>query len=405
MKKRNNTIAFIIRYHTLALLLFNSATLYASRLEVGEDLIIKEDISEDLYLAAEEVHFSGELRGDINVAGGEITVSGSISQDAAAAGGTIHFDADVMDDAKILGGQVDIKGEIKGDLLVAGGYLVIHEEARIGGDLYIAGGNVKVLGRIEGSLYAAGGDLLLSGGVGRDLTLRGGEAVLGGEVLGESSISANRLTLKPSARFHSALNYWSEDEVDFSPNMAGGAEARFDHELQPEGGHVPDFFMFFIFSFLLLALFSSLITLYVLNRFLEAPLSRAAQGLRGDFLKSLGSGVLYFIFTPILILLLFITVIALPFGILAAAIYGVTILFIRPAAAVIAAHWLQQRSQEPAQWSFLKQYMVSFGLYLGFVFLFFIPILGWAVSAILIAASAGSIINLLVAAMRAKKSE
>lgn len=111
----------------------------------------------------------------------------------------------VNDDLYIAGGDVSILGNIRGDVIAAGGNLLLNgsisEDAIIvggqiqvlspvGDDLRMVGGSISVGERVTGDLVVAGGNikLLSSGSVGGDVVIAGGRAVIEGPVSGNVRI-------------------------------------------------------------------------------------------------------------------------------------------------------------------------------------------------------------------------
>ena len=92
--------------------------------------------------------------------GPKVEITDPVEGGVSAAGGEIIVGAPVGGNARLAGGKVTVKGEIKGTLKVAGGYIII--DAPVGGDATIAGGKLELgpNARIAGSLTFRGGELV-----------------------------------------------------------------------------------------------------------------------------------------------------------------------------------------------------------------------------------------------------
>ncbi|MES0491332.1 MAG: polymer-forming cytoskeletal protein [Leptospirales bacterium] len=366
--------------------------LYASEIKTGKNVTIDEMLGEDLYAASDNVTVISIIQGDANLVGKVITVTSGVSGDLNIIGSEVKIVSNVGDDIHLLGKTGSITGTIDGDVFVAAGDLVIEKNSLIKGDLYIAGGDIKIYGKINGSVFIVGGDVVLAGETGKELKLQAGNTTIIGSIHGKATIGSNQLKIDPQARFYSDVEYWSENDVDFGKSVIAG-EARYSAEL--EQTFKPPYK--FIIIFILLWLASSAFTIYLLNRIFGTFFKESSVYLKEKFLASFGTGILYFIVFPILIVILAITVVAFPFAVVFAFVYTLTFMFARPISAIMATYWLQNRLGK--EWSRKRIFITGYGIYLGIVFIRFIPIIGWLAEAVFISACIGSGIHV----MRRKK--
>ena len=83
------------------------------------------------------------------------------------------------DDVFMAGGDLRISEPISGDAILAGGR--ITTSGAVGGDQVAAGGQVDLGANIDGGVYAAGGRVLLDGKVARNARIAGGKVEVGPE--------------------------------------------------------------------------------------------------------------------------------------------------------------------------------------------------------------------------------
>jgi hypothetical protein len=131
---------------------------------------------------AQSTQLGGKLRagGDIEVPAGE-TVQG----DLYAAGGTVRIEGTVDGDLVAWGGQVQVLGEVTGDVIAGSGNVDIS--GRVGGDARVGAGQVTVGGTVGEDLVVGSGQLTLtsSGEVGEDLIFGTGQTTIDGRVEGD----------------------------------------------------------------------------------------------------------------------------------------------------------------------------------------------------------------------------
>jgi len=104
------------------------------------------------------------------------TVTRKIGDDLFMAGGDLRVGEAVAGDAILAGGEIVTSGAIRGDQVVAGGQLRLG--ANTDGGLYAAGGRVHLDGRIGRNARVAGGEVE----VGPDADVQGGLRIGGGRV-------------------------------------------------------------------------------------------------------------------------------------------------------------------------------------------------------------------------------
>jgi cytoskeletal protein CcmA (bactofilin family) len=141
----------------------------------GETVVERGNIDDDYYAAGGVVDIDAEVAGDVIVAGGELYIGHLIEGDVIAAGGTLKIRGEIKDDIRISGGDLNIDATIGDDLAAAGGSITLAPGTSVGGDAWLAGGEVHIAGTILGNLKVAGGNIRLSGTVRGDVELEGGE--------------------------------------------------------------------------------------------------------------------------------------------------------------------------------------------------------------------------------------
>ena len=131
-------------------------------------------------------------------------------------GGEVRITEAVEGPLRIIGGEVTVDAPVKGSVKVAGGNVTLGPAAVVSGDVAIAGGNVTVEGAIKGKLRAAGGNVRING-----------------PVDGDASIAAGKLELAPNARIEGKLRFRGEElRQDPAAQVKGGVdqEAGVAHE-------------------------------------------------------------------------------------------------------------------------------------------------------------------------------
>lgn len=86
---------------------------------------------------------------------------------------TIAKDEVIHGDLFVAGGQVRVAGTVEGDLFLAGGDVEVS--GHVLGDLISSSGSLRVNGQVDGNVRSYAGNLMLKGTVGRSVTVAGGD--------------------------------------------------------------------------------------------------------------------------------------------------------------------------------------------------------------------------------------
>gem|GEM_PF-603612 len=353
----------------------------------GPGVIVKDD----LYVAGKIINITREVQGDLLAAGGDISVSKKVSQDLMAAGGTINITSDVGDDMRVAGGEIFIKSKIGGDLVIFGGTVILDAASVVGRDLIITGGEVVVHGRVIGNVRAKGGRITLNGVVDGNLIAEAGELHLNGRVLGYSKVSGEEVHLGSSAKFGKKVEYWSPagpmsfgaaaTDTLFSPSLERQQNGKKTHQAKVMLAST-----FMAFSFLAAALVMGLLIIITKKYFADV-----ATQLRKDPWWSLLYGFLYVIVTPVLSVILMITIIGLPLGLFFFFGYIFSLVFALPVTALVVGKLLQIKYKK--KWGKGMFFLVSVGVLVVLKLLAVIPLIGLLIKLLLILAVLGALMT------------
>lgn len=387
---------YLWRLLTLPLFVMVSTVILAQKTTVktGDNVRISEPMAGNTYVAAGEVFIDSTIAGDLIGAVGSVQIQANIWKDILLIGGKINLAAEAGEDVRILGGNILISRPIKGDLLIAGGEVLITDEATIGGNVIVAGGNATVRGIVNGDLYIAGGEVQLTGKVGGDLRAHTGRLSLQGSVDGSSKIVAQDLIIGGEARFAQEVRYWTKaGNIEFGGSLDSNTTATFDNSLRPgyanvdwEKGMKAGFKAFMVLrilsGFLLIGI---LIALF--GRFFDtrAGLVRKYAG------RSFARGLILLCALPVLSGFALVTVIGIPVGIIGFSAFTVFALSAGAVTAIVAAYeWAQMKNISPTGG---KIFIIALGIFLLLRLIGLIPVIGSLANFILAAIALGHVVQ------------
>ena len=254
-------------------------------------------------------------------AGPDVELGDAIDGDAYAVGARVALAAPVAGQAVLGGGQVEVSGQVARGLFAVGGTVVVS--GTVHGDADLAGGTVELTpaAKIGGNVTMQGGRLTMAGATDGRLRMTGGDAVMNGTVAGDAEITAGHIEIGREARIAGTLRYRSEQEpvIAAGAQLLGGLQhlpaAPFSgswregarHALHGTGGAIWPTGSFVIGALLLL----------ILPGFLRDTSTLAV----GEWGRNLGIGFAVVVAVPVAVILLFVTLIGIPLGLLTIAFY------------------------------------------------------------------------------------
>ncbi len=272
--------------------------------DAGEDITKTGTITEDLYLAGGRVSVRADVKGDVIAAGGRISIDQQIAGDVIAAGGWVDIGATILDDVRAAGGKVSISGHIGDDAIIAGGNVSLTPSATVGGRAWLAGGEIDIAGQIAKDLKAAGGTIIISG-----------------EIQGDVELISEKIEILPTARIKGNLSYSSARDASIDPaaQIFGQITRR---PLEPAQRLTPVHKAGPSIAFLVGLMITGIVLFLALPNFSVS----AARTIESDAWKSLGLGLAVLVTTPVVTILLMITIIGIPLGLVLLALYLVFLL-------------------------------------------------------------------------------
>lgn len=335
--------------------------LFALELKVGEQPSVSsgERIKGDVYIAGGSVQSSGTIEGDLIAAGGSILINGSVSADIVAVGGNITVLGTVGDDVRVAGGNIIISAPIGGDLVVGGGQVQITG-AGVGGDLLVGGGVVRVDAPIKGNVHIGGGEIFLNA-----------------PVSGNVEFNGDKLTLGRLANIGGNLTYRAKKEAVMEEGAVVQGETKYEPWKNTRSGYKTALPV--ILSIFVLGKFFALLTCsLLLGLFFRRYANELVQKAVAQPLLEIGRGFVTLIVLPAASVLLFVTLVGIPLGILGMVSFIGAIVFSLIAVPIVlgsvAQKWIFKGDHYEVSW---KTILLGAVLY---AILGIIPFIGWIIA-------------------------
>jgi cytoskeletal protein CcmA (bactofilin family) len=297
MKRLLLTLAMIIGLGTVSSLAWINIS-HAADVRSGDAPSVgkSETVEGSVYIAGRDVTVSGTIKGDVFCAGVNIFVTGKVEGDVICAGQIVRITGTVTGDVRLAGQQVDLGADVQGSATVAAQSFDFLPDAKIGRDLTVWGENARIDGTVGRDVLGGGSQVLMSAAVGRNVQL-----------------DTDNLALEQKAKIAGDLSYQSTSQA----TVEDGATVSGSTHFTPRPANKQRY------DGPALALWS---TLYGLGSLLLIGLAAIAiaprwfdalgAAVRNRPVASFGFGAVGLLATPIVVVLLMVTVVGIPLGLM-----------------------------------------------------------------------------------------
>lgn len=272
--------------------------------------------------------FSRRLGSDFVASGSRITISENTPGDVMVASGELEFRGTAGGDLLVAAGEQSIAGEVRGSVRLAGGEISLN--TAVARNATIAGGRVDIApgASIGGNAYLAGGQVNVQGTVGGVLAMNGGTAVLDGTVEGDVIFSGSSLRVGPQARIAGDLRTRAPEggvTIDPGARISGQVIS----EIAEPGGTARWFWLVRVVM-IVGFLFAGAAVVALLPERTEA----AAALIPHRPGAAVGWGFLWLVGVPIVAIILAATLVGIPLALISVAVYLITLYLARAVTAV-----------------------------------------------------------------------
>lgn len=324
----------IIKVLSLVLVLFFPSSVISVPAS-GETVTQRDTVDDDFYAAGGTVDINAIIRGDVVVAGGDLIIGHHIEGDAIVAGGSVKLRGEIKDDVRTAGGEISVDANIGDDLIASGGRIYVSADSTIGGEAWLAGGDVHVAGTVNKDLLIGAGSIRLSGIVDGDVTLEGGniEILEGAVINGDLRYrSPQQATIHDTVKISGTISY---EQVEWDQAHGGGG-------------------IFFVLTMIVASI--------VLFKLFPGFTMAAAVRISADPLKSLGAGFLVLIIAPMLAALLIAVVLGIWVGLSIMALYIVALILGYLVACFFVGDWAARRLNKDVSTTRRRLFSVSIAI-------------------------------------------
>ncbi len=310
-----------------------------------------------LFVGGSSITIDGVIDGDVYCGGQQITITGIVQGDVICAGQTMRVTGNVQGSVRFAGQTLDVDGQVSRNVVVLGQTVNMSPDATVSGEV----------------LFGAQ-TLSMAGTIGKSLTGGGQNVVLDGSVAGDTSLEAEHLTMGTNARLSGALSYRSSTDATMmeGASVSGSVVRTTPAPQQEERGKGENRVTVKQKAPWPVSAIGGII-IHILLGLLVVTLAPAFTGkvakeLMANPVMTGLKGALVLMATPVVCVILMVTIIGIPAGILGFLLYGFVIWISRIFVATVVGHrvlemfWAKHRERltlqilagVPVLWLLLK---------------------------------------------------
>jgi len=292
------------------LLVFFIAKMNATQAKTTYQTIIVpagETIEDNFVRFGNEIIIDGTVNGDVIVGANTITINGDVAGDIlAVAANAITINGQVTGNVRIAGNFIEINNTVGKNVNIAAKTARLSKNASVGWTLSFVVNSLAVNGPVGGNIYGYGNNVTLNNSIGNNVTL----------FLGETG----QATLMPETIISGSFNYSGSKNAI----IQSGAEIKGDtvHQLIPQ--YIESYRKFLSRSWLftkIIHLFSVLLIGVIIVTLFKKIVNQVTHTMWAEPGKSMLWGIACLIVTPLVIVLVSITIIGIPLALISFVVY------------------------------------------------------------------------------------
>ena len=353
------TRLFIIICFTLLLIIPISAKAFA--VKTGDSIYVAKDqiIEGNLYAAGLSITVDGTVTGDVICAGQTVNINGTVEGDVICAGQSVNINGAVNGSVRVAGNSININGQIARNVMAFGAAVNLGAEASVGWDMLIGAATGEIRGKVGRDLYGGVASATIAGEIGKDVRLKidnkksdkSGLIIMDGAIIGGSVVYTDR----------------TEASIASSAVIAGEIthnlpKVRKEKTITAWGWGR------------LYSIFSALVVGLVLISLWHKQIKKLTDKMLDKVGPSIGWGVIVMFLTPIIAILLLITLIGMPLAFILIGVWLIALFISKILVGILIGRELLKRFWEKKKDSLLLAMVI--GIVITWI-IFSLPVIGW----------------------------
>lgn len=365
--------AKILIFSFLALLLILPISVSAFTAKSGDIVYVGKDETVDgnLFAAGSSITVDGKVTGDVICAGQTININGTVEGDVICAGQTIGINGPVNGNVRAAGNTININSAVARNVMAFGAAIIVGSEGSVGWDMLTGGATGEIRGKIGRGLSGGLASAVISGEIGGDVNLQIDDRIQK-EKRGIGVSEKSKLNITDTAIIGGNVSYTAANEASVAEGASiAGEITKNAPKIRKD---IDNNFKALWGLFGLYSIFSALVIGLVLISLWRDEIKKMTDKMMDKTGASIGWGIVIMILTPILAILLLITLIGIPLAFLLMLFWIIALCLSKIIVGILIGRRLLEKF-----WKNQKDSMI-WAMIIGIVIveiIFSIPLIGW----------------------------
>lgn len=360
---------------------------FAYDTKVAPDISISENYVSDsnLYIASLHTWLNATHQKDIVSASYDQTIGGVLFGDVTLLGKKINVIGESFGDVRVIGDTVVVSGVINKDLIIVARHIILTPDAIINGDTLLLAHTVDLQGKFLGQSQ-----------------ITASRINVGGSIVGPMTMTGTKIIFNSSVKVISDISYFSPQRAIIESGADIQKQPNFNQvESIKQNDVIKRLFFGFVSFWAIIKLIATLFVIFVLTHLFRVFVQRIIESVRNKKAHTFALGVVSIIGTPLLIVVLFGSLVLIPVSVIVACLFVIMFMLLPALSAIILTSFYQTYVLK--QGKLVVDFKLSSLMLVLLTFIGFIPYIGNTVVYILYILSFGAMTRYLYEQVRRKK--
>lgn len=364
VKTRTKKLVVLLLFVALAA----PAAALAFQAKSGDSVSVakNETVDGNLYAAGASLSIDGKVNGDVICAGASLNVNGEVAGDVICAAQSVNVNGKIGGNLRVAASSINLNGQVGRNATLAASSLNTSASSTVGWEMLFGAATADLRGRIGRDLTGAGANAVLAGNFGRNVRL-----------WLDNNKRADRplLKIEKGAVIGGKLTYTAKTDAAIDQGAKIAGEIKRNEPRVREVGRRQAAAVYLFGS--VYSIFAAIVIGLVLLGLWSEEVKKVIGNLSGNARASFGWGLVALIVTPVLGLLLLITLIGIPLALLLMMAWIAALILSKIFVGILVGQKLLERFWQAKKDSLFAALII--GVAVSYL-IFALPFFGWLAS-------------------------
>ena len=331
--------------------------------KTGDSIYIAKDqtIEGNLYAAGANITVDGTVTGDVICAGQTVNINGIVEGDVICAGQSVNINGPINGSVRVAGNSININSQVSHNAMAFGAAVNLGTEASVGWDMLIGAATGEIRGKVGRDLYGGVASAVIAGEIGKDVRLK----------IDNQKSDKSGLIIIDGATIGGNIIYTDKAEASIANNAAIAGEITHNLPKIRKEKTITVWAWGRLYS-----IFSALVVGLVLISLWHNQIKKLTDKMLDKVGPSIGWGVIVMFLTPIIAIVLLITLIGAPLAFILIGVWLIALFISKILVGILVGRNLLEKFWKKQKNSLI--FAMVIGIIISWI-IFSIPVIGWLI--------------------------